>query len=64
MKWGRSIYAFQKLLILLTGLEIRVISFLWVSGLKTWQRRFALVQENEVSPQLRSIQECYASTIL
>ena len=40
------------------GLEARM------SGLETWQRRFALVQENEVLPQLRSIQECYASTIL
>ena len=38
------------------GLEARM------SGLETWQRRFALVQENEVLPQLRSIQECYAST--
>ncbi|HUM85477.1 MAG TPA: hypothetical protein PLN48_17230 [Lachnospiraceae bacterium] len=38
------------------GLEARM------SGLETWQRRFALVQENEVLPQLRSIQECYVST--
>ena len=38
------------------GLEARM------SGLETWQQRFALVQENEVLPQLRSIQECYVST--
>ena len=38
------------------GLEARM------SGLETWQRRFALVQENEVLPRLRNIEECYAST--
>ena len=38
------------------GLEARM------SGLETWQRRFALFQENEVLPRLRNIQECYVST--
>ena len=40
----------------ITGLESRMES------IESWQKRFALIQENEVLPQLRNIQECYVST--
>ena len=40
----------------ITGLESRMDS------IESWQKRFALIQENEVLPQLRNIQECYVST--
>ena len=40
----------------ITGLESGMES------IESWQKRFALIQENEVLPQLRNIQECYVST--